>query len=176
MSAWRWFESIVLLLPMRLVVGGAFVVAGWMKLFHRVWAGADPTFDFAESIKAYQILDPARHEHAIAMAAYMMPWGELLGGVLLVLGIWTRSAALVIGTLLVMFTAANLSVVFRPEISASCACFGAIEWPCGGAVTWCQVGRNLILLAMTAYVLWRGGGAVALGRAPRALDGVGERA
>jgi len=170
-SVWRWVESIVVLVPVRLVLGGAFVVAAWMKLFDRVWQvnpvtgfHRDPTFAFAESIAAYKILDPARHEHAIAMAAYMLPWGELVGGVLLVIGLWTRSAALLIGTLLVMFTAANLSVIFRPDVSASCACFGSLEWPCGGSVTWCQVVRNVVLLTMAGYVLWRGGGAVGFDR------------
>src|SRR5690606_29482028 len=87
-------ESILLQLPARLVLGAAFLLAAWMKLFHATWAGADPTFAFAESIKAYKILDPERHAHAIVTGAYVMPWAELLAGLLVLIGLWTRPAAL----------------------------------------------------------------------------------
>lgn len=164
MSAARWAESILVQAPVRLVLGGAFVLAGWMKLFHGVWEGKDPALDFIDSINGYKILDPAVHAHAIATLAYVMPWAELLCGVLLILGVWARSAALVVGTLLVGFTGATISVIMRPEVSVSCSCFGDLEWPCSGEITWCQVVRNVVLLAGAAYLVWRGAGAVALGR------------
>lgn len=162
MSAARWGESILIQTPVRLVVGGLFCLAAYMKLFDRVWAGNDPTLTFAEAIKGYHILDPVMHHHAIVTAAYVLPWVELLAGLLLVIGIWARPAALVSLVLLAGFTAANASVVLRPDVSASCACFGSIEWPCGNSITWCQVGRNAVLMLMSAYILWRGAGLVAL--------------
>ena len=174
MRAPGWVESVLLLLPMRVVLGGAFLLAGWMKLFHGTWAGKDPTFAFAESIKAYKILDPTVHAHAIVTGAYVMPWAELIAGALVLLGVWTRSAGVVVAVLLGMFTAANLSVVLRPDVSASCACFGSIDWPCGsGAVGWCQVLRNAAMLVMALYLVVRGGGLAAFEReggldAPRA--------
>lgn len=156
-------ESVLLQLPVRLVLGGAFVVAGWMKLFHGVWDRADPTQTFAESIKAYRVLDPQTHLGVLTNAAFVLPWGELIAGVLLVLGAWTRAAALVVAGMLVLFTGATISLIAR-EISTSCACFGALEWPCGSTVGWCQVGRNAVLLVGAAYLIWRGGGVAALDR------------
>ena len=49
MSAGRWVESVLVQTPARVVLGGAFLLAAYMKLFDRVWAGNDPTLTFAEA-------------------------------------------------------------------------------------------------------------------------------
>ncbi len=162
MSAPGWKESLLAQAPCRLIVGGAFTLAAYMKLFHRTWEeGRDPTFAFAEAIKAYDILDPVVHHHALVTAAYVVPWMELIVGVLLLVGFWTRPAALVSVVMLVGFTAINASVIYR-GMDVTCSCFGDLEWPCTGGVGWCHVVRNAGLLVMAAYVLWRGAGLLAL--------------
>ncbi|MBZ0171551.1 MAG: DoxX family membrane protein, partial [Phycisphaerales bacterium] len=86
MSAWRWVESIVLLLPVRLGLAGLFGVAAALKI-------SDPQA-FAFSIKAFDVLDPARHEHALVMLAFGIPWAEMIVSVFLLLGLWTRACGL----------------------------------------------------------------------------------
>lgn len=152
MSAKQWAESILLQFPMRVALGGVFIFAAFTKISN-IQA-------FAFAIKGFKILDPDKHGHLIVSAAYTMPWVEMIAGVLLVLGLWTRAAALTIGLMLVFFIAALLHVIFDPSIEADCSCFGDIQFKCDAAVGWCQVIRDVIMLIPVGYLLWRGGGIV----------------
>ena len=154
MSAKRWAESILLQFPMRIALGGVFLYAGFMK-----WENIQA---FAFAIKGFKILDPDKHGHLIISAAYTMPWVEMIAGLLLVLGLWTRAATLTIGLMLVFFIAALLHVIFDPSIEADCSCFGDMNIVCGASVGWCQVIRDVIMLIPVGYLLWRGGGILAL--------------
>ena len=154
MSALRWVESVVLGLPMRMGLGGLFIYAAAMKI------GNVQAFAFA--IKGFKVLDPDKHGHLIISAAYTMPWVEMIAGVLLVLGLWTRAAALTIGLMLVFFIAALLHVIFDPSIEADCSCFGDMNIFCNATVGWCQVNRDLIMLIPVVYLMWRGGGILGL--------------
>ena len=147
MSTPTWKESLLLQAPARLILGGVMLLAAYMKLFDRVWAGNDPTLGFAESIKGYHLLDVERHHHVIELAAYAIPWTEVRVGVLLVAGFWTRPAAFVSLVMLAGFTLANTLVVIEGT-NTSCACFGDLEWPCGDSITWCQIVRNAVFLTI----------------------------
>lgn len=174
MSAARWAESILLQAPARLVLGGVFLLASYMKLFDRVWAGNDPTLTFAEAIKGYHILNVETHHHAIVTAAYVIPWVELIAGLLLIVGLWARPSALVLLLMLAGFSVANAMVVIEGT-NTSCACFGdRLNWPCGDTITWCQVWRNVVLMVLAAYLAWRGAGLVAL-EAPQPARRAGAR-
>lgn len=162
-GALAWVETILLQTPLRLALGAVFILAAYLKLFHTSDAVADPVWSFAESIKAYQLIDPAKGEHLIIFLAYVIPWTELLAGVMLILGAGTRTAATLLTLMLVAFTAANLSVIAR-GIDTTCSCFGELEWPCKGAVSWCQFWRNCVLLAVSMYLAIRSGGLLALER------------
>ena len=155
-SAGIWAESLLLQLPLRLFVGGLFAFAAYNKI--------GTTQSFANSIKGFQIIDAEKHGHLIITAAYTMPWVEMIAGVLLVLGFWTRASAAVIGVLLVGFIAGLMRVILDDSISADCSCFGKIDFVCPPGVGWCQVIRNLVLLIPTAYLVWRQGGILALDR------------
>ena len=146
-------ESILLQLPIRVVLGGVFMYAASNKLM-----GIQ---SFAEAIKGFRILDAQIHPELIIMAAFVIPWFELLAGLMLVLGLRTRSAAMGIGLLLLVFIAGLLHVI-NSGIDADCSCFGDQNLLCGASVGWCQVIRNLILLVPASYLLWRGGGVVSL--------------
>lgn len=161
MNAPSWKESLLLQTPARFVLGGVMLLASYMKLFDRVWAGNDPTLSFAEAIKGYHLLDIERHHHIIELAAYAIPWTELLVGFMLVLGFWTRPAAFVSLVMLAGFTVANTFVVLEGT-NTSCACFGSLEWPCGDSITWCQIVRNSLFMVMAGYLAWRGAGLLAL--------------
>jgi putative oxidoreductase len=154
LSLIKWAESIVLKLPLRIALGGAFCYAAWMKL--------NDVQSFAEAIKGFKVVNVDTHEHLIVIGAYTMPWVEMIAGVLLALGLFTRAASATIALLLIAFMAALMHVIFDDSISADCSCFGDVKLVCGSSVGWCQVIRDLVMLVPCVYLIWRGGGHLSL--------------
>ncbi len=140
------------MLVLRLVLGGLFVLAASLKLAHPQ--------DFANSVLAFKVFPPAA-DHLNYLATFVVPWTEMLCGVLLILGLWTRSAALVLTLLLGVFLGGILSVLAR-NLDVSCGCFGKFEFPCGKVVGPCHIARNAVLIVMALLVLARGPGGLAL--------------
>jgi uncharacterized membrane protein YphA (DoxX/SURF4 family) len=154
-----WAESILLQFPLRVGLGGVFAYAGYTKI--------NGVQSFANAIKGFQVVDADKHGYLIQSAAYIMPWVEIIAGVLLVLGLWTRASAVVIWIMLVGFTAALIHVIMDQSISADCSCFGDMNIVCGSSVGWCQVIRDVIMLVPASYLVWRQGGFLALDRVCR---------
>jgi len=150
----RWIESVVVQLPLRVGLGGAFCFAAFKKL--------GDLQSFAEAIKGFKVVPIETHEHLIIMGAFTMPWIEMIAGVLLILGLWTRAASATISVMLIVFIAALLHVIFDDSISANCSCFGDMKLVCGSDVGWCQVIRDLVMLLPAIYLIWRNGGILAL--------------
>ena len=141
----QWLESIALLLPVRIVLGATFLFAAWLKV--------TDTQSFAESISAFRILP----DHLTVIAAFVVPWTEVVVGLALIFGAWTRAAGLLLTVQLFVFTAAILSAIGR-EMELSCGCFGDYEFPCKSPIGWCHVARNTTLLLMSLLITIRGGG------------------
>jgi uncharacterized membrane protein YphA (DoxX/SURF4 family) len=116
---------------LRLGVGVLFVVTGALKL-------KDPTA-FATEIHNYQLFP--------WLAPYLaatLPAIEVVLGAALIAGprAWVRAGALGTGALMMVFTAAVSTVVYR-GINISCGCFGAGSGP----VTMLTVTRDVVLVA-----------------------------
>jgi uncharacterized membrane protein YphA (DoxX/SURF4 family) len=94
----------------QLFLGGIFIIAGLGKLLHPA--------DFADAIRTYQLIPG----NLVELAAYIITFAELLFGVMLVLNIWARGAAIVLSMLLVVFTLAITSALIR-GIEFDCGCF-----------------------------------------------------
>ena len=104
----RSMESIAL----ALVIGGAFIYAGALKV-------VDPV-KFGKDISNFHILP---WSVGVRMAFYL-PWLEIFCGVAVIVG-WLRSGALAILTgLMLVFIAATISAEVR-GIDLDCGCFGA---------------------------------------------------
>ncbi|MBL4810030.1 MAG: DoxX family protein [Phycisphaerales bacterium] len=158
-----WAESILLQLPLRFALGGVFAFAAYNKI--------GSTQSFANAIKGFEIVDADKYGHLIITAAYIMPWVEMIAGVLLVLGLWSRASAAAIWIMLAAFIASLIHVISDESISADCSCFGDMNLVCEATVGWCQVIRNTILLVPTSYLVWRQGGFLALDRVFRDKSG-----
>jgi len=158
-KAKMWAESILLQLPLRVGLGGVFAFAAYNKI-----GGVQ---SFANAIKGFEIVDADKYGYLIVSAAYLMPWVEMIAGVMLVLGLWSRASAAAIWILLVAFIAALIHVITDESIGADCSCFGDMNLICDSTVGWCQVIRNLVLLVPTSYLVWRQGGILALDRVLR---------
>lgn len=153
MSFLKLLESILLQLVLRVALGGLFCFAAFKKL-------SDPQ-SFAEAIKGFKVLDVNTLEPFMVTGAFVIPWVEMVAGVMLILGFWTRAAAATIGLALLGFIGLLISVIMR-DMSASCSCFGDLNFGCPAEIGWCQVLRNTIMLIPAAYLVWRQGGLLAL--------------
>ena len=131
----------------QIALGAVFVAAALPKL-------ADPP-GFAEALWNYQ-LAPAWLVHP---AALTLPWLELLCGLALCLGLWTRAAAAWITALLLVFLAA-LSINLARHHPVDCGCFRTqtVARSADERVAdmrWAVL-RDLGLLALAAQVLAAG--------------------
>lgn len=122
---------------LRIALGGVFIYAAVPKI-------ADPVA-FAGSVAAYRVL-PYFWNY---VAAAVLPFLELICGVLLVLGIRVRTGALIIGVLNLVFMVALASAMVR-GLDIDCGCFRQ-----GGEKTapWIAFARDAVFLAMAAAVL-----------------------
>lgn len=140
----------LLLLICRLAVAALFLFAAYQKLF----APDSGPQKFALAINSFKIL-PA---HLVQLATGVIPWIEVLCGLLLIIGLWTRAAAWLLVALLVAFTGAVVSVILR-KMSVTCGCFGNLTLICPKeALSWCKVGENALILIPTLLVAVFGGG------------------
>jgi uncharacterized membrane protein YphA (DoxX/SURF4 family) len=98
----------------QIALGAVFVAAALPKL-------ADPP-GFAKAIWNYQLF-PAWSIHPSAL---VLPWLELLCGLALCLGLWTRAAAAWLAALLLAFTLA-LSINLARNHPVDCGCFRTDE-------------------------------------------------
>jgi uncharacterized membrane protein YphA (DoxX/SURF4 family) len=112
----RWVRSRAAELVARLILGGAFIFAAGAKI-------ADPPA-FAHEIFNFRLIP----ESLVNAAALWLPWVEMLAGLALVLGIWRKMSAVLLGALLVAFVAA-LSINLARGRAVDCGCFGSSKAP-----------------------------------------------
>jgi len=136
-------------LVLRLLLGVVFVAAALPKI-------ADPA-DFARIVYQWQVIPPVPAN----LVAIVLPWVELVAGLLLVAGVWKKDAALVVALLLVVFLGAASSVLAQGIDVENCGCTSVSEahgpaggWPPAWArgVGWFLVTRNLLLLGAALLV------------------------
>jgi putative oxidoreductase len=123
-------------LVLRLFLGGLFVYAAFSKV-------TDPA-GFAMSVRGYKIVPFALSN----LFALSVSWTEMLAGVMLIIGLWTRKAAGAIAILLGMFIAAITMVLVRGMV-VDCGCFGEG----GSSTSWLLIVRNLALLTAAVLVI-----------------------
>jgi uncharacterized membrane protein YphA (DoxX/SURF4 family) len=105
-----FFSNKILILLVRVFLGGLFIVSGLDKI---VDAQA-----FAISILNYKIVGTT----LATLTATILPSLELLCGLSLILGLYPRTSALLIVMMLVGFTVLVASALFR-GLDISCGCF-----------------------------------------------------
>ena len=127
-----------LLFILRVVLGGVFIFAAYMKL-------RDPWLVFAMEIDAYQLLP----SWAVLTAARTLPWAELLLGVGLVAGIGLRWAAAGATVMMTVFFSV-MSWTFMRGLQIDCGCFGPGERIGPKTLT---LDGTLLLLCAAAWIL-----------------------
>lgn len=139
----------LLALLARLFIGGVLIVLGSIK----AW---DPV-DFLRQIHAYGILPPGLWMNLVAA---VLPWMEILLGVMLIFGIAVRETALLTAGLLLAFTGAVTWRAAAIHAQTGLAwCLIRFDCGCGtGVVEFChKIGENVLLFALAAFLVWTPG-------------------
>lgn len=135
LSIGRIVKSPNLSLVLRVYIGIIFIYASMSKISHPA--------EFREALAAYRILP----YWSVNLVAVLLPWVELVSGLFLILGLRTRAAALIIGSLLFLFTMAILINLIR-QVPISCGCFDTV----GEEITWWDIPRDIGWLLFTVQV------------------------
>jgi len=124
------------LLLTRLVLGAAFIYAGWIKAL-------DPV-GFADSVNSFAILPSI----LISPFALAMPIFEIFSGILILTGIPARLGAFALLCLTGVFSIALVSAILR-GLSVNCGCFG----PSASTTNpWVDLGRDILIIVGCAAV------------------------
>jgi cobalt-zinc-cadmium efflux system protein len=122
----------------RWLLGAIFIIASFDKIFHPA--------AFAQALYNYQILPGA----VINLTAIILPWLELVLGILLILGVWLPGAVVLSNLLLLSFFAALLFNIAR-GLDVHCGCFTTSSN--GDPATIWYIIRDSIFLLMGGYLL-----------------------
>ena len=129
----------------RWILGGIFVYMGLNKALHPV--------DFLKILREYQMIE----SHVLLnFIAAVLPWFEVLCGLLLAGGIAVRGSALMLLVMLIPFTVVVLNRAMGIH-EAQAIPFCAIRFDCGcgaGEVVIChKLAENISLILLSALVL-----------------------
>jgi uncharacterized membrane protein YphA (DoxX/SURF4 family) len=137
-----------LTIRVQIALGVFFVAAALPKV-------VDPPA-FAHMIYNYRLVPGV----LVNLMGLVMPWVELMAGIALILGIWTRTSAALVGAMLGVFVAA-ISINLARGNAIDCGCFDVTA--AGRSVTerladmrW-DVSRDVGMLLMVAQILWATG-------------------
>ncbi len=103
--------------------------------------------DFAETLYGYQLLPGS----LIKLKAIILPWLELVLGVLLVVGLWVPGAASLSALLLLTFFGTILFNIAR-GLDIHCGCFSAGGAEVSGAPMFRYVVRDGVFLLLSLYL------------------------
>ncbi|MCQ2389781.1 MAG: DoxX family membrane protein [Kiritimatiellae bacterium] len=127
---------------LRIGIAAIFVYASWDKI-------QDPAL-FADAVQSYRILPP----FVAGIVALVLPFVELLAGLVLVFTKWTREAALLILGMLGIFLV-GLTQAWLRGLEIDCGCFGASDGT--PPPLWVDILRDLAILCPTIWLAFRPG-------------------
>lgn len=132
----------------RLALGGLLIAAGALKVGHAP--------DLASAIAGFRLLPAA----VVSPLALVLPYFEILLGMYLAAGLFTRVVAIVASAQFGIYAAAIASAILR-NIPANCGCFGPND---AATADWPHVAFDLTLAAIAACIAYGAPGAFALDR------------
>ncbi len=123
------------LLAARIILSFLFIYAGAEKI-------SDPE-SFSQAIENYKLFPI----YSINFFAIIIPWIELISGLLLLFGIKVKENSLIISSLLVVFTLA-VAISMMRGLNFDCGCFGKPS-PIG----WKKLGENFLMLVLCVMLI-----------------------
>jgi len=119
----------------RFVVGGVFIWAGLLKIL-------DP-LEFAQNIANYRVFS----RDLSFLIALVLPWLEVLCGILVILGVFRSASSLLLSGLLGVFLILITATLIR-GLDVDCGCFGSI----GRHVDYRLLLTDIVLLYLTSNI------------------------
>ena len=135
----KFITSKYLVLFSRIVLGLIFVYSGINKI---AYPG-----DFAWAVENYRILPLS----LVNIFALIISWMEFLGGLFLILGVFTRGSSLVISGLLSIFIIAIVISLIR-GLDIDCGCF--LPWDESSKVGLRKLIEDIVMLAMGLHIFF----------------------
>ena len=120
----------------RIVLGGLLFYAGFNKLMD--------VQKFSKDISHFRLL-PDTLDRVLAI---VLPWNEIVVGVMLIVGIWVRTAALASLFFFTVFAIAVTSAIAR-NLNIECGCLGNADASKVGIAT---LGKDAIGLALAGFI------------------------
>jgi uncharacterized membrane protein YphA (DoxX/SURF4 family) len=127
----------VISVTVRTILAFAFLYAAYTKL-------RQPWLVFAMSIDAYGVLP----EMGVLAVARILPWLELVLGLLLLAGFWLRVVSAMTAAILGIFFGLML-MSYGKGMGIDCGCFGV-----GEPLTWKTLIRDGLMLAAALALTW----------------------
>jgi len=125
------------LLVLRILLAFIFIYAGTEKI-------SNPS-DFSQSIANYKLLPIL----LVNFFAIILPWIELVSGLLLLFGVAVKENSAIISFLLIVFTIAIVISLFR-GLNIDCGCFGTIA---GTKIGFKKLIENFLLLIFSFILM-----------------------
>jgi uncharacterized membrane protein YphA (DoxX/SURF4 family) len=104
------FENKILILILRLILGGLFIYASWSKLLNPE--------DFGRAIRGYDMMPLG----FISVLSVLLPFLEFFSGLFLIFGIFKRGSVFITTAMLLMFLI-GLTQAYARGLSIDCGCF-----------------------------------------------------
>lgn len=130
-------DNPIFILTARLILGFLFVIVAIGKIYE---PGA-----FANEISNYNILP----QQLVNISALILPWLELIIGILLISGVRVKANSIIAAILLIAFIAAVASAMAR-GLDINCGCYSNIK---AEAVGWPKILENTGLLILSILIL-----------------------
>ncbi len=130
-------------LTLRVLMGAWFLYAGGLKIF----ASGLPAF--VQDIENYRLLTSPLAE----VAAYLVPWLEVVAGLCFMLGALQKGAWMVMFALVTAFTV-SVGSAWARGLDISCGCLGGAE-PISYWKKAIEFAIYYATLALLAFTLWR---------------------
>jgi uncharacterized membrane protein YphA (DoxX/SURF4 family) len=142
----KWLRHPAVYWAVAIGLGAVFVYASWAKI-------VEPRA-FAQIVYHDQLAGPSARLGFLPanLLATVLPWTEVLVGLLLITGIWRREAAVLAALMLVMFLVAVSWAMAHGINLANCGCFSVSEGESGRAVGLKLILGDLGLLLAAVYV------------------------
>ena len=130
------------------ISGGAALAARWALGAYFIWMGWHKAMDPVGFLKLVRAYDLAEVPFLLNTIAAGLPWFEIFCGLLLVVGVFPRGAALLIFAMLVPFTLAILRRALKLHEAGNLP-FCMIKFDCG-----CGSGEVFVCRKLTENTCW----------------------
>ena len=127
-------------LPVRWYLGYVFIYASIHKIAHPA--------SFALDAATYEILPLS----LVNLMAIILPWAELVSGILLIAGYKTRAAAWMISGMMAIFIVA-VAMALANGLDMSCGCFASQAAQDADPISVMTILRDTAWLVLSVYVL-----------------------